>query len=265
MGFIYKIVNVVTDEFYVGSAVREKRRKWEHWTNLKKHTHHCVRLQEAWDQYGEDAFEFVLVEQVVDNRLLEVEDAYLAINAGQSYCYNTATSTQVPSSTQPEVREKISESLKQLFASDPSKHPRLGKQHSVETKAKISASKLANPTRYWLGKSRDKETRVKIGDAQRGVPKPGRVYTNEGLEKVRNTLRRNAKVNKPLDFSEVKYKFPPEIQQRYDFSNAVYAGALVRITGCKCQKHGEFSQYAAQLRKGRGCPLCGIEQRSRNR
>ena len=62
---------------------------------------------------------------------------------------------------------------------------------------------------------------------------------------------------------EVIAKFPKEVQERYDFTTAVYKGALVRIEGIKCPLHGEFSQYAAQLRKnGAGCPTCGDKKRT---
>lgn len=65
---------------------------------------------------------------------------------------------------------------------------------------------------------------------------------------------------------DVISKFPAHIQARYDFSQAEYSGALQPITGIVCYKHGEFQQYAAQLRKdGAGCPKCGAEQRVQSR
>ena len=68
---------------------------------------------------------------------------------------------------------------------------------------------------------------------------------------------------KTLD--EVIAKFPTEILKRFDFSNATYKGALVRMEGIKCSIHGEFSQYAAQLRKnGAACPKCGDALRTAN-
>lgn len=67
----------------------------------------------------------------------------------------------------------------------------------------------------------------------------------------------------PLSIGEVIAKFPAETRERYDFTSAVYTGALERITGIKCKDHGEFSQYASQLRKnGSGCPSCGGEVRA---
>jgi hypothetical protein len=78
-------------------------------------------------------------------------------------------------------------------------------------------------------------------------------------------MRRNAREQVPAAFAEVHAKFPAEVQERYDFSKAVYTGALIRIEGCVCPDHGVFSQYAAQFRKGRGCPQCGGAQRAESK
>jgi hypothetical protein len=34
---------------------------------------------------------------------------------------------------------------------------------------------------------------------------------------------------------------------------------------CVCPKHGLFTQYAYQFKKGRGCPTCGAEQRAESK
>lgn len=65
--------------------------------------------------------------------------------------------------------------------------------------------------------------------------------------------------------SEVIAAFPLEVVQRYDFTQANYEGALKPITGVLCPDHGSFQQYAAQFRKGRGCPSCGADQRVQSR
>ena len=264
MAHIYKIVNVVTDEFYIGSSVNFKKRRWEHLNQLKKGEHHCKKLQAAWDEYGPDAFDFEILEEVPDENALSIEDRYLVQFVGTEACYNTAvTSMQSPSETRAETREKISNSLIALYKEGYS--PRAGKLHSKATKEKISEAKLANPSRYWLGKARSEETKEKISAAQKGVPKGPRKYTEEGLAKAREVMKRNAKKQDPVNFSEVMAKFPSDILTKYDFSSAVYAGALVRIQGCICPAHGVFSQYAAQFRKGRGCPACGAEQRGESK
>lgn len=65
--------------------------------------------------------------------------------------------------------------------------------------------------------------------------------------------------------ADVIAAFPQEVAERYDFTQADYAGALKPITGVVCAVHGEFQQYAAQFRKGRGCPSCGANQRTEAR
>ena len=69
---------------------------------------------------------------------------------------------------------------------------------------------------------------------------------------------------KTLD--SVVSEFPETVQARYDFSNASYTSALNPIEGIVCPEHGEFRQYAAQLRKdGAGCPKCGAEKRGKSK
>jgi group I intron endonuclease len=276
---IYKIINLVNDKFYVGSTTNKKVRFRQHRKLLRGNRHHCKHLQAAWNKYGEAKFDFVIVEEVpVDVHLHDAEDAWLQAHVGKPYCYNSGTSAAAPMrgrfgvahpnfgkpiSTQ--HKEGISTSLKEFYAEDYFNHPRVGKTHSAETKLKISAAKLANPQTPWLGKKRSAETKEKIGAAQRGVAKAPRTFTPEGLERARENMKRNAKPQVPADFEAVHAKFPADVQAKYDFSSAVYTGALVRIEGVFCEQHGTFSQYAAQFRKGRGCPACGAEQRAESK
>ena len=57
-----------------------------------------------------------------------------------------------------------------------------GKSHSEETKQRISATKQANPTRYWLGKQRNEETCKKISESLTG--QLGRSHTEESKKKI---------------------------------------------------------------------------------
>ena len=186
MACIYKLVNVANDFFYIGSARNARRRKWEHLSDLKKGVHHCRRLQEAWNEFGEDAFDFEVLEEVDDATVLQVEDVYLQQHAGKAYCYNTATSTTQPPSYSDEVREKIGSSLRAHFANG-GVNALKGKTLSAETKAKISASragKMAGVKHYRYGKTLSAEVREKIGAAQRGVKKAPRVVSEVGKAKI---------------------------------------------------------------------------------
>jgi len=274
---IYKIINTFNGKFYVGSTTNQKVRFRQHRKLLRGNRHHCKHLQAAWSKYGEDKFIFAVVETVApDVALWSVEDTWLKEHIGTEQCYNSGTAAAaswrgIYGSAHPnfgkimrqEQKHDIATTLKTFYAEDYNNHPRVGTTHSDETKAKISASKKANPTKHWAGRERDEETRKKIGDAQRGVKKAARTYTTAGLEKARANMLRNARAQVPAPFTEVLNKFPQEVKDKYDFSKAAYTGALKRITGLVCPEHGEFSQYAAQLRKGCGCPLCGTAARKK--
>jgi len=200
---IYKIVNLVNDKFYVGSTIHKKVRFRQHRKLLRGDRHHCKHLQAAWNKYGEEKFDFHVVEEVPDAvSLQEVEDRWLKEHVGQTYCYNTGHSSAAPWRNAPayktpnfgktvseEQRQQISQTLKDFYAQDYSNHPRVGKQHTEETKAKISAAKMANPVAPWEGRRRSEETKAKIGDTQRGKPKgPGRKVSEEGRAKIRANI-----------------------------------------------------------------------------
>ena len=137
MSAIYRILNVANDHFYIGSSVNTRRRRWEHWDALKKGVHHCAAIQRAWNEFGEDAFEFEIVEEVTDDtQLLLIEETYLMKHAGSPNCYNTAMSVHQSPAALPRVRARISEGLLRKYE-DPTYTPRVGKLHTEETKAKI--------------------------------------------------------------------------------------------------------------------------------
>jgi hypothetical protein len=150
-------------------------------------------------KYGEEKFDFVVIEEVAEMVSLQVvEDTYLKEHVGKTHCYNSGYRSDAPWRNAPaevtpnfgktmhqDQKNKISSALKEFYAEDYFNHPRVGKMHSNEAKAKISAGKLANPTRHWLGKERNDETKQKIGNTQRGVKKAPRTISEEGMAKIR--------------------------------------------------------------------------------
>ena len=62
-GVIYVIKNVHSNKLYFGSSVYGlTKRKRTHLTNLRNNKHHSIKLQRAWNKYGEEAFTFELIE-----------------------------------------------------------------------------------------------------------------------------------------------------------------------------------------------------------
>ena len=170
---IYKIINVVNNKFYVGSAEDFTRRKRVHWWQLRRGTHGNKHLQAAWLKYGESAFTFVIVEELppeVD--VLAAENMWLKEHVGKDYCYNIAMDATAPTtgwsgeknpmwgktfSHTDEAKAKISAAGKGRIPSQETieKRRKSMRGHHVapSTRAKISAT-LSGEGNYWYGKKR---------------------------------------------------------------------------------------------------------------
>lgn len=61
MGYIYKIINLETTKYYIGSTKDIKKRTLKHFNELRKNKHHCVHLQRAFNKYGENNFKIEII------------------------------------------------------------------------------------------------------------------------------------------------------------------------------------------------------------
>lgn len=119
---IYAIVNKVNDKFYVGSASAVGKFRCEsgfylRWTkhllHLRRNTHHCIYLQNAWNKYGEDNFEFRILEFVAPEFCIEVEQDYLDY-ADKNLKYNSSPTAGSPLGVKrtEATKEKLSKPFK---------------------------------------------------------------------------------------------------------------------------------------------------------
>lgn len=75
---IYVIINLFDGKLYVGSAVNFQKRFKNHRIELELNRHCNIYLQSAWNKYGEDWFEFAIVESVADlDKLIEIEQLWI--------------------------------------------------------------------------------------------------------------------------------------------------------------------------------------------
>lgn len=81
---IYKILCKVNNKFYIGSASWYSKRKDKHLWGLRRNTHANKYLQNAFNKYGEENFEFSIVEQCNKENLIEREQFWLDI----TNCYD---------------------------------------------------------------------------------------------------------------------------------------------------------------------------------
>ena len=134
-GAIYSIVNLNDGHAtaYVGSTTNQRRRWNRHRSELGRNVHHCDFLQRSWNRYGEDSFVFCVIEHAENNNLLDREQFWLDRYRCSGRIFNTA-------------QDAIA--------------PMLGRNHSEEACAKISAAHI--------GTKRSKETRRKMSMARSG-------------------------------------------------------------------------------------------------
>lgn len=68
---VYKITNLINNKIYIGSAMDFEGRKYRHLNSLKKNKHHSIKLQRAYNKYGEESFKFEILEKVYFNEVHE--------------------------------------------------------------------------------------------------------------------------------------------------------------------------------------------------
>ena len=193
---IYKIVSTVNGKQYVGSAMNLNRRKITHWSKLRNGTHVNSCLQNAWNKYGEDTFEFRLVGKCPPERLIELEQEVMD-HLKPEYNISLTAGSILGIKFSAETRRKMSESSlgkpkseahrrKISEARIGDKNPNWGKTCSLETRQKLSAAgkgrKFSEETRrkisvaligntLCLGHKHSMEARLKMSEAKLGKPK----------------------------------------------------------------------------------------------
>lgn len=107
---IYKIINTVTGDYYIGSSVNLYHRICQHYSRLRKNIHGNFKLQNSYNKHGESKFQVLIVSyedsknvRKIEYDLIEKEKpAYNLINAYSEYYFDE------------EVRKKMSNSQKLL-------------------------------------------------------------------------------------------------------------------------------------------------------
>ena len=218
---IYKIINVVNNKFYVGSAVNLSRRRARHFSELRNGRHNNGRLQAAWRKYGEAAFIFVVVEELPPEAdLLAAENVWLKEHVGKDYCYNIGVDATAPhlgmsgplSPTwghrhTEDAKARIGAASKARVQSEEEKAKRRqsmkGRVLTANTRAKISAT-LTGEGNFWYGKKRP-DHGAKVSRPVQAISPDGRVLEYPSITVLREksgmkppTANRALKSGKPL-------------------------------------------------------------------
>ena len=184
---IYKIVNTVNGHMYVGSATNIKVRWRKHKSDLKRSNHHSQKLQRAWNKYGEEAFEFSVIEECepIKEIILGREQFWIDYyKACDNHNYNVAkvAGSCAGCKATEETRKILSEINRGELNSF------YGKHHSEETKKLLSDSakgrthsqeSIEKMSKAQKGRIVSAETREKMSKAQKG-----KIIGDETREKI---------------------------------------------------------------------------------
>lgn len=109
---IYCIINVKNNKRYVGSSINIRRRLWCHRACLRHNNHENPYLQNAWNKYKEEGFDFYIIEACDSDKLLEREQYYINTLKPE---YNINLVAAKPPMSK-ESREKQSKTRKEKMA-----------------------------------------------------------------------------------------------------------------------------------------------------
>lgn len=115
---VYLIKNLITNKVYIGSTKSFKKRFSQHKSKLQKNKHGTPHLQNAWNKYGGDNFEFSILE-ITNENLIEKEKKYISKykSCNRLKGYNSNSNPELPCSFEKEVKDKISKTLKRKYNS----------------------------------------------------------------------------------------------------------------------------------------------------
>lgn len=167
---IYVIVHLENGKRYIGSAYCFRQRWNLHKSRLRLNKHNNPYLQAAWNKYGEEAFEFMVLEYVEDKtKLIECEQRWLDATKPE---YNLSPTAGRPLGYKatPEQRRKNSESKKGKPLSESHKaslsQAAKGRVFSEQHKRKLAEAKKGKPSPR-RGVTLSEETRRKISESKK--------------------------------------------------------------------------------------------------
>ena len=169
---VYGIYNMINKKMYIGSTENLRNRIGSHKSYLRHNKHDNKYLQIDWNNYQEDDFKFIVLEEIFDiNAMYETENKWINLfNFNDLYNLHPMAGTPKNYKISEETRQKFSE----MRAGE--LNPFYGKTHTSESRYKISKShkgKTISKSQLKgldIGreKSRTKETYEKIKLANQG-------------------------------------------------------------------------------------------------
>jgi group I intron endonuclease len=187
---IYKITNTRNGHVYVGQSADVPRRFVQHRYILNKGKAGTTRLQNAWDKYGPDAFEFQLLESLPPDELNAAEERWIrelgACGEKGYNCHDSIVQPRRGFKRTEEQKAKISAAVRAAYARQTPEQRALHKLAAAESMRRPEVrAKLAEANRIQYSDpaarerqgaiSRANADRVKATMAANGTPNPMQV------------------------------------------------------------------------------------------
>lgn len=117
MNYIYVIANKSNGKFYIGRTNKPAARKRCHWSELNRGVHGNPRLQNAWNKYGKNTFEFTVIDSAPESEIEAKEAEWFAkFDHDKAFLYNCHFEThggpKIWGPMSEDAKLKISESIK---------------------------------------------------------------------------------------------------------------------------------------------------------
>jgi group I intron endonuclease len=124
---VYKITNIVTGDFYIGSSVNIYKRVACHLASLRSHTHTNKYLQSVWNKYKEENFLIITLLICEQHERFRYEQEFInSLNPKYNLVKNVVGLTGHPLTD--EHKKKISSAL-------------TGRKHTEESKRRMSQAR----------------------------------------------------------------------------------------------------------------------------
>lgn len=199
---IYEIKNIVNGKLYVGSTAKTGfLKRWDkHKQDLNLKKHHSIVLQRAWNKYGNQNFNFKIIENCIPEICLEREQYYIdTLKPEYNICKVAGNTLGI------KLSKEYCEKLKIIRKGK--NNPFYGKTHTAENRQLFS---LSNKKRNsWIGKNNPKFGNGKLISGDKN-PFYGKTHTKETKNILSQKMKGRFTSNKHPNFIG-EYEFYHEI------------------------------------------------------
>ena len=207
---IYKITNILNNKVYVGQSTDIYTRWTTHRNELNNNRHHNIYLQKSWNKYGEENFQFDILESCAEDSLDEKECYYIELlnSIDKKYGYNLVSGGSSNKKFSEDVLKRMSEA-------------QTGRKHSDETKKKIGdANRGRIKSREEIEKIRNSHKRENLSDEtlnKMSISKKGKKFSVETRKKLSESHKNRVvtdETRKKLSESHMGHKVSPETREK---------------------------------------------------